>query len=163
MRVFCLDIVRGRGTATGRLGLIHVGSGARLDVHRWRQGDGLVANHLARAEVLEVGVDGAGRGARGALELNLRGLAGVPDFVGTAGVVVLARAVGRWARLATQVVFEVYHVAFDLGHGVAADDSKLHSALVAVFILHRIECVGEGASALVNFLLVCARVVTKTV
>jgi len=113
--------------------------------------------------MLELGVDGAGSIARRALELNLRGLASVTDFVGTAGLVVLARAVGRWARLATQVVFEVDHIAFDLGHGVTTDDTELHPALVAVFVLHRVEGVGERARTLVNLFLVSASIVAKTV
>jgi hypothetical protein len=97
------------------------------------------------------------------LELNLRWLAGVADFVGTAGLVVLARAVGRWARLATQVVFEVDHIAGDLGHGVTTDDTELHTTLVAVFILHWVQRVGERTGALVKLFFVGARVVAKTV
>ena len=166
-KYFCfssfLDIVRGRRTAVGGLGLVDVWGGARLEVHRRGQGDRLVADHLARAEVLEVGVDGARGVARGALELNLRGLAGVTDFVSTAGLVVLARAVGRWARLATQVVFEVDHIAFDLGHGVATNNTELHTTLVAVFILHWVQRVRERTRALVDFFLVGTRIVAKSV
>ena len=158
-----LQVVRRRRVA--RRGGRHIDGGRRARVHLHRRGkrDGLVANHLAGAQVHEVGVDGLAGGALGALELNLRRLARVADFVGAAGHIVLARAIGRRARLAAQVVLEVDDVALDVGHGGAADDAELHPTLVAVLELDGVERVRKRAGALVELLLVRAGVVDEAV
>ena len=137
--------------------------GARLDFHRRRQRHRLVANHLAWAQVQEFRINRAARRALGSLELNLPGLALVSDARIAVGLVVLAGAEARRARLAPQVVLEVYHVAFDLAYRGSADDAQFHAAFVAVFVLNGVQNVRKRTRALIQLLPVRARIVHQAI
>jgi hypothetical protein len=160
-----LEVVRGRdrpSRARGRLRLVDDGlRRARVQLHRRRQRHGLVADHLARRQVHEVGVNGAAWSAGGAVELQLRGLT-----VGRALTrrrVVLRRTKGGLAGLAAEVVLKVYQIALDVRDGGAADDAELHAALAAVFELDGVQVVRQRTGALVKVLLVGACIVAEAV
>ena len=158
-----LHIVTTGHRAIRRAHGVGVGWWARLNPHRRRQWHRLVANHLARAQVFEACINRVARRARAALHVNSVRLARVANRILAARLVVLARAVGRWARLSAQVVLQVHNVAFDLGHGGAADDAELHTALAAILVLDGVERVRQGTRALVELFLVGARVVDEAV
>jgi hypothetical protein len=114
--------------------------------------------------VLETGVDGGACCAPVPLGHNLCGLTLGSNLVRSAsGLVVFAGAERGGASLATEIVFQVHNVTLDLRHRGATDDTKFHAALVAVFVLHRVECVRESAGALIQLFLVCASVVDEAV
>ena len=94
-----------------------------------------------------VGVYRAARGARRALELELRGLT-VGRVVARGGVV-LGGAERGLASLATEVVLEVDEVALDVRDRSAAHNAELHAAFVAVLELDGVDVVRERAGALV--------------
>ena len=146
-----LEVVRRLDSAArtrGRLRLARDSSRrARVEQHRWRQRDGLVADHLAGRKVDHVRVYRAARGARRALELELRGLA--VGRVVAGGDVVLGGAERGLASLATEVVLEVDEVALDVRDRSAAHNAELHAAFVAVLELDGVDVVRERAGALV--------------
>ena len=111
----------------------------------------------------EIGINHLAWRALSTLKLNLRRLTRIANFVRATRGVVLARAIRRGTRLATQVVFEIDNVAFDVGHGSTTNDAQFHPALVAVLELDRIERVRKRTGALVELLLVRTGVVDEAV
>lgn len=111
----------------------------------------------------EVGVDAFARRTLSALKLNFGRLARVADFVRAARRVMLTRAIGGGARLATQVVLQIDNVAFDVRHGGTTDNAKFHAALVAVFKFDGVQGVRERARALVQLFLVRTCIVDEAI
>ena len=97
----------------------------------------------------EIGVDAFTRRTLSALKLNFGRLASVANFVRAARCVMLTRAIGGRARLATQVVLQINNIAFDMRYGGTTNNAKFHTALVAVFKFDGVKVVRKRAGALV--------------
>ena len=150
-------------TAIRRLRKVYIRCWARLKV-QWRgQWHGLVANHLTRAQVLQIYVNGTRSGTYRALKLNLRGLTSVTNFILATWLVMFARAVRSWSRLTTQIVFEVYNISLNLRDGSATDNSEFHTTLIAIFVLDGVQRVGEWSCTLVKFFFVCTCIITEAI
>jgi hypothetical protein len=123
------------------------GRRATVELHRMRKRDGLIANHLAWRQMDKRGVDRFARRAWGAVGLNGRRVT-VGRFFAS-WLIVLRRTQRSLAGLAAQVVFEIDEIAFDVRHSGATNNSKLHSALAAIFEFNGVEIVRQWTCALI--------------
>jgi hypothetical protein len=106
--------------------------------HRRREGNRLVAEHLAAGKVNRCGINNTALGCRGVADNNLLLLALVHVTVGAGVKVLKSRALSLEPCSAPEVAFDIDEVTFSMANVGATNNTEFDTALVGVLEAVRI-------------------------